>query len=81
MEESFIDLCRPRDQLDVALIRMALEGSGIRYFIVNENLNRVLPVPAADMVLRVERGRVMEASARLADVGLELPLDLTRKGD
>ncbi len=79
MDESFIDLCRPRDQLDVALIRMALEGSGIRYFIVNENLNRVLPGPAADMVLRVERARALEASARLADVGLDLPLSLTGK--
>jgi len=71
MDESFVDLWRPRDQMEVALIRMALEGSGIRYYIVNENLNRVLPMPAADMVLRVERGRAMEAASRLADVGLD----------
>jgi hypothetical protein len=71
VEESFVDLCRPRDQMEVALIRMALEGSGIRYYIVNENLNRLLPVPAAEMVLRVERGRAAEAASRLADVGVE----------
>jgi hypothetical protein len=58
--------------MEVALIRMALEGSGIRYYIVNENLNRVLPVPSSDMVLRVERSRLVEAASRLADVGLEI---------
>jgi hypothetical protein len=74
VEESFVDLCRPRDQMEVALIRMALEGSGIRYYIVNENLNRVLPVPSSDMVLRVERGRAADAASRLADVGVEFSL-------
>lgn len=72
MDENFADLCRPRDQMEVALIRMALEGSGIRYYIVNENLNRVLPVPSSDMVLRVERSGLAEAAARLKDVGLDL---------
>lgn len=72
MDESFVDLCRPRDQMEVALIRMALEGSGIRYYIVNENLNRVLPVPSSDMVLRVETSGLTEATARLRDVGLQI---------
>jgi hypothetical protein len=58
--------------MEVALIRMALEGSGIRYYIVNENLNRVLPVPASDMVLRVESSGLNEATAHLRDVGLEI---------
>lgn len=58
--------------MEVALIRMALEGSGIRYYIVNENLNRVLPVPSSDMVLRVETSGLNEATARLRDVGLQI---------
>lgn len=71
MDESFVDLYRPNDQQEVMLIRMLLEGTGIGHYIVNENLNRLLPVPAADMVLRVEREKARECAALLLEAGLD----------
>jgi len=71
MDDSFVDLYRPTDQQEVMLIRMLLEDTGIEYYIVNENLNRLLPVPAADMLLRVERGKARDCAALLIEAGLE----------
>lgn len=70
-DQSFADLYRPGDQMEVMLIRMVLDATDIRYYIVNENLNRMLPVPLADMVLRVEWDRAREAATLLAEAGLD----------
>ena len=70
-DQSFADLYRPGDQMEVMLIRMVLDATDISYYIVNENLNRLLPVPAADMVVRVERERAVEAARLLAEAGLD----------
>jgi hypothetical protein len=70
-ENGFVDLYRSADQMEAMLIRMVLDGTDIRYYIANENMNRVLPMPGAEMLLRVESRRAAEAAQLLAAAGLE----------
>jgi hypothetical protein len=70
-EDGFVDLYRSADQMEAMLIRMVLDGTDIRYYIANENMNRVLPMPGADMLLRVERQRAAEAAQLLTEAGLK----------
>ncbi len=61
-EDDFTTIWRPFTPQDVALIHSALSGSGIRYFIVNENYARAsLGIGDAVMELRVETGKAAEA--------------------
>lgn len=71
METSFVEIYRPNDQQEVMLIKMALEGTDIGYYITSENFNSIMPLPGlSDMRLMVDGGQVQECIAILADLGM-----------
>lgn len=71
MDPDFIEIYRTDDRQEALMIKMALEGTGIGYYLANENFSSVLPVAGVgEMRLMVEREKARDCAALLAHLGL-----------
>ncbi len=68
VDAAFVEVYRPGDQQELMLLKALLDAEGVRYYVINENFNSILPVAGVgEMRLMVEQERVRDCLELLKD--------------
>ena len=75
MDTDYVELYRPPDVQELALIKLHLDAQAVRYYVAGENFGSLLPgTPLGEMRLMVDRRDARRCAEILREqLGIEVP--------